>query len=114
MHVKRRRLSNFEAGSVALFASLALGGAALPARAQAVTPSSSSSVSSSASSPSIPPNRWTGEQLAQAFKRTDTNGDGQISRQEATLLPGLARRFDQLDTNKDGSISNAEFDEALK
>jgi hypothetical protein len=116
MHVKRRRLSNFEAGSVALFASLALGGAALPARAQTVAPTTSSSPSTlrESSAGSIPPNRWTSEQLAQAFKRTDTNGDGQISRQEAALLPGLARRFDQLDTNKDGSISSAEFDEALK
>ena len=38
MHVKRRRLPNFESCSVALFTSLALGGAALPARSQ--TPSS--------------------------------------------------------------------------
>jgi len=133
MHVKRRRLSNFEAGSVALFASLALGGAAFHARAQTTAPTTSSS--SSTSSPSgprgagapfsvgpiqektagtIPPNRWTREQLDLAFKRADTNADGQISREEAALLPGLSRRFDQLDTNKDGSISSAEFDEALK
>jgi hypothetical protein len=38
MHVKRRRIPNFESCSVALFTSLALGGAALPARSQ--TPSS--------------------------------------------------------------------------
>ena len=130
MHVKRRRLSNFECGSLALFASLALGGGAHPARAQTAAPSSSSATSPSAprggttsfvlgpsrdtAAAAIPPNRWTGEQLAQAFKRTDTNGDGKISRQEAALLPGLARRFDQVDTDKDGSISSAEFDEALK
>ena len=34
MHVKRRRLPNFEACSVALFASLAMGAAVLPARTQ--------------------------------------------------------------------------------
>lgn len=133
MHVKRRRLPNFEACSVALFTSLALGGAALPARSQ--TPSSPSVTSTTSTVPStprsgtasfqigptasqtsaaIPPNRRTPEQLAQAFKRTDVNGDGQLSRQEASSWSGLSRSFDQIDSNKDGSISSAEFDEALK
>ena len=111
MHVKRRTLSNFERGSVALFASLALGGAAFHGRAQTVTPSTNPS---STATSAIPPNRWTNDQLAQAFKRTDVNADGRLSHQEAPLLPGLLRRFDHVDSNKDGSISSAEFDEALK
>lgn len=109
MHLKRRGLSSFEACSVALFTSLALGGAALPARSQ--TPSTPSVTATSAG---IPPDRWTPEQLAQAFRRTDDDGDGRLSRQEASVWAGLSRRFDQVDSNKDGSISSAGFDEALK
>ena len=53
MHVNRRRpLPNFEACSVALFTSLALGGSALPARAQ--TPASPSVTSSTSTVPHLP------------------------------------------------------------
>lgn len=114
MHVKRRRLPNFEICSVALFATLALSGP-LQARAQTAAPSTPTSQSTPApNSGAIPPNRWTREQLTQAFKRGDSDGDGQLSRQEASVWAGLSSRFDQIDTNKDGSISSAEFDEALK
>ena len=130
MHVKRRRpLPNFEACSVALFTSLALGGAALEARAQTPTgPSVTSTTSTVPGAPSgtatfqigptSPPtgaaSTWTAEQRAQAFKSADSNGNGRLSRQEAATLTGLPRSFDQIDSNKDGSISSAEFDEALK
>src|SRR5215208_6022113 len=50
MNVKRRRLPNFESCSVALFTSLALGGAALPARAQ--PPSSPPTASTHSAAPS--------------------------------------------------------------
>lgn len=114
MHVKRRRLPNFETCSVALFASLALYGP-LPVKAQAAARSTPSVTSSAALTGSaIPPNRWSPEQLSQAFKQADANGDGKISRQEASGSAGLARHFDRIDTSKDGSISSAEFDEALK
>ena len=62
--------------------------------------------------PSRPP--LDAENLALAFKRVDTDSDGQLSRQEASLLAGLPGHFDRIDANKDGSISSAEFDEALK
>jgi hypothetical protein len=141
MHVKRRRLPNFESCSVALFTSLALGGAALPARSQApATPSSISSTpstvrSTTAAVPSTPrrgmagsrsgptpadgsraapPYQQVSEQLAQSFKRADLDSDGQLSRQETSGWPAVTRGFDQIDSNKDGSISSAEFDEALK
>ena len=133
MHVKRRRpLPNFDACSVALFTTLAVGGAAFPARAQ--TPSSPSPPPSTSSVPSaqraspfqIGPltpasgtgtttsARWTPEARAQSFKSADKNGDGQLSRQEAGAVPSLPRSFEQMDSNKDGSISSAEFDESLK
>jgi hypothetical protein len=131
MHVKRRRLlPNFETCSVALFASLALCGP-LPSRAQTATRPTPSVTSSPSVAPlrggnptaqlgaaqlnaPIPPNRWTPGELKAAFRKTDVNGDGQLSREEAATSPGMARRFDQIDGNKDGSISSAEFDEALK
>ena len=114
MHVKRRILPNFETCSVALFATMALSGH-FQARAQIAVPSTPTSQSSPApNSGAIPPNRWTREQLTQAYKRVDTDGDGRLSRQEASVLTGLSSRFDQIDANKDGSISSAEFDEALK
>jgi hypothetical protein len=133
MHVKRRRLlPNFEHCSVALFASMALYGP-LPATAQAAsttaprmaTPRAGAAPSpfaagapatqlSAPPSGAIPPNSWTPEQLNDAFKRSDSNGDSRLSREEAAMWSGLSRRFDQIDSNKDGSISSAEFDEALK
>lgn len=115
MHVKRRRLPNFEACSVALFASLALYGP-LPAKAQTApsSPALSATSGGPAANPAIPANRWTPEQLRQGFNQLDADADQQLSRKEASTLPGLARRFDQIDANKDGSISSAEFDESLK
>ena len=114
MSLKRRLLPNFETCSVALFATLALGGH-IQARAQIATFSTPPSQSSPApNGGAVPPNRWTREKLTQAFKRVDTDSDGQLSRQEASLLAGLPGRFDRIDANKDGSISSAEFDEALK
>jgi Ca2+-binding EF-hand superfamily protein len=39
----------------------------------------------------------------------DTNGDGQISRQEAAALPRLAKNFDAIDANKDGQVTREEM-----
>jgi hypothetical protein len=114
MRLKRRLLPNFETCSVALFAALALGGP-LQARAQIAALSTPTSQTTPApNGGAIPPNRWTRENLTLAFKRVDTDSDGQLSRQEASLLAGLPGHFDRIDSNKDGSISSAEFDEALK
>ncbi len=50
----------------------------------------------------------------EAFVRSDKNGDGKLSKEEADSLPAIAQRFDQIDTDKDGSISQAEYLTALK
>jgi Ca2+-binding EF-hand superfamily protein len=39
----------------------------------------------------------------------DANGDGTVSREEATKFPRLAKHFDAIDTNKDGALSRAEL-----
>ena len=103
MTVKKRRLiTNFEARSAALFATLSLG-TVMALHAQ--TPQTS-----------IPPNKnnWTAAQIAEAFKRLDANGDGLISREEAAPARGVAKHFDQADTNRDGSLSASEFESAMK
>ena len=130
MSQKKRRLPNFENCSVALFTTLALYGP-VSARAQApavapparsapapapgsTRPTAGTTLGAAASHQPIPPNRWSADELSGAFRKADVNGDGQLSRSEAAIWPGLARQFDQVDRNKDGSISSAEFDEALK
>lgn len=41
--------------------------------------------------------------------RLDTDGDGRISRAEATVQPRLAARFDQADGNRDGYLVRSEL-----
>jgi hypothetical protein len=43
------------------------------------------------------------------FKRTDANGDGKISKEEAAESRRLADAFDTADENKDGSVDLDEF-----
>lgn len=87
MHVRRRRLPNFEACSVALFASLALGSATLPARAQSAAPVTRSLASTAPAA---------------------TAG-------RATLrLKPRAASPESLPAPPDGSVSSPGFDEALK
>jgi Ca2+-binding EF-hand superfamily protein len=53
---------------------------------------------------------------ASLIKRFDKDGDGRVSRQEATdaAVERAAKRFDQLDRNKDGYITQDEVDTARK
>ena len=49
-------------------------------------------------------------QMQERLKAADKNGDGKISREEATAsLPKLSKHFDQIDANKDGFISKDEM-----
>jgi len=94
MHVKRRRLPNFESCSVALFASLVFGGTSLPARAQMAAPSTRSAPSSNPSAASAP-----------STLPVKTRARHQPS--TTTAAPAAADL-------PDGSVSSAAFDEALK
>jgi hypothetical protein len=119
MRIRRRVLPDFESCSVALFALLAVGGA-WHARAQtAPAPTARPGVHApapqmSATAAAIPANQWTLDQIDDAFRRTDADRDGVISRNEAKIWNGLTRKFDQVDTNHDGTISRTEFLDALK
>jgi hypothetical protein len=42
------------------------------------------------------------------FTKLDTNGDGNISKSEASLDATLSAKFDKLDTDKSGSLSATE------
>jgi hypothetical protein len=86
MHVKRRRLPNFEACSVALFATLAMGAAALPARTQIPT-APIRLLSSTAPAPTV--------------SRTTPRADRSNAAKNQDAAP-------------DGSVSSPGFDESLK
>jgi len=57
---------------------------------------------------------WTVAQIDDAFRMTDSDQNGVISRQEAAMWTGLSRNFEQVDTNRDGVISRAEFEQRLR
>jgi Ca2+-binding EF-hand superfamily protein len=43
------------------------------------------------------------------FQQLDGDGDGLITRAEATKIPGVAERFVKFDANKDGKLDRNEF-----
>lgn len=57
--------------------------------------------------------RYSASDLERAFGFMDGNGDGQVSRQEASGFRGVAKNFDRADTNHDGFLSREEFDAAM-
>lgn len=99
MHVKRIRRFPFDTRSLALFTSLALG-SGLAAAQFSIGPT-----------PAAPGATTPAAQAIGLFHKLDADGNGSISRKEATDSGGfLLRNFDALDTNRDGVLSRAEFD----
>ncbi|MDB5943730.1 MAG: calcium-binding protein [Ramlibacter sp.] len=97
--------------SLALFASLALGSGLVVAQFS-IGPGPSAAPAKNAASASA--STWTPQQLADFFRKADADGDGRISRQEASRSKGLASNFDNADTDRDGVLSRAEFDQSIQ
>lgn len=115
---KKHFMSNFEARSTLLIATLVLSAAsAAHAQTDAASPASPpSQTGPAAGAPaqgSIPQNRVTSKDLDAIFMQADTNKDGKLDRKEAeslaAVLERVGQRFEQLDANRDGFISRAEF-----
>ncbi len=47
--------------------------------------------------------------VLQAFEQADRNRDGQLSREESAVLPGLPERFEKVDADRNGTLSREEF-----
>lgn len=47
-----------------------------------------------------------------AFRKTDSNSDGYVSREEARKLPNFERAFREADDNRDGKLDADEFTKA--
>ncbi len=43
------------------------------------------------------------------FQQLDVDGDGFITRAEATKIPGIAERFAKFNVNRDGKLDRSEF-----
>ncbi len=55
------------------------------------------------------------ERARARYNEADSNGDGQLSREEmARLRPAMAKHFDRIDANGDGLASEQEIVEALR
>lgn len=56
----------------------------------------------------------TGESMADLpeFDEVDSDGDGRISREEASSVTGLEDSFEQIDANNDDHLSNDEYEQA--
>ncbi len=105
-----RTISAFEARSLVLFASLALGGAA-SSMAQPVREPAARSVTAqtSTTAPARPMAAPAASAEQAAFDRADRNQDGQLSAAETQALPVIASRMRELDADGNGSLSFAEF-----
>ncbi|KQP11966.1 hypothetical protein [Pseudorhodoferax sp. Leaf267] len=110
MRKNRHTLARFEEHSLALFTALVMGSSGVAAQTQ--TAAEGSMVHAQATVPvsrPVTPVVQRNASAEQAFGRADSNGDGQLSRDEAQRLPAIWERFDDIDANKDRMLSRDEF-----
>ncbi|WP_175456096.1 EF-hand domain-containing protein [Polaromonas sp. JS666] len=91
---------------------LAAAAALLAAQAQAQTAEPAAAASAPAvAAPAVA--KYDPKDLERAFKFMDKNGDGKVSRDEASNFRGVSKHFDEADLNKDNFLSREEFDNAM-
>ena len=56
-----------------------------------------------------PAKKATSQELDAAFKQTDADGDGKLSKKEAEIFPELLQLFSEIDTDRDNFVSGKEF-----
>jgi opacity protein-like surface antigen len=88
----------------ALLATQAQAQSAEPAAAPAAAPASAAAPATA---------KYDTKDLARAFSFMDKNGDGKVSRDEASNFRGVSKHFDEADLNKDNFLSREEFDNAM-
>ncbi len=69
-----------------------------------------SGASTGSSAPADGTDRRSGIDLEQAFKKSDIDGDGAVSKAEAAGNERLVVGFDRADRDHDGKLTRAEFD----
>lgn len=111
MNIKRRRIANFEARSVALIAIWTFGAVAAVHAQQTAPAAAERNAPAAVVGPGATP---TNTDTQATFVRADANKDGKVSRAEAERFPAVAQRFDQFDANKDNFLSPEEFDKAIR
>ena len=84
---------------------------ALSVQAQNADAPAAATADAAAAETSAP--RYSASDLERAFGFMDGNGDGKVSREEASGFRGVAKNFDRADTNQDGFLSREEFDAAM-
>lgn len=92
-------------GLVALSASLAMPIAFAQDAAQTTPRKQSNAYGATAQEPATS----SAPKQGQRWADVDSNGDGNISREEATASPALAQVFSQADSNADGNLSTDEY-----
>ena len=95
--------------SACLMAALAFGSAS---SVHAQTAGTAGTAQPGTAPATVPQNRATSADLDQAFKQTDANGDGKISREEAVNFPAVLQRFEAIDSDRDSFVSRAELGKA--
>jgi Ca2+-binding EF-hand superfamily protein len=51
---------------------------------------------------------------AERFKAADKDGDGSLTREEATAMPRIAKNFDAIDDDKSGTVTKKEIHDYMK
>lgn len=51
---------------------------------------------------------------AERFKAADKDGDGSLTREEATAMPKVAQNFDAVDADKSGTVTKKEIHDYMK